>query len=93
MAHNKRLLPVAELGFSNFQQLGLAIRELNCVFLDVDKPTAGLQRLVEAIEFPWGKTLGDRLDAYLDFGDYRLPLLRNRYYLGRYSGSRCYEVQ
>ncbi|NEP01247.1 MAG: TIR domain-containing protein [Symploca sp. SIO2E9] len=83
LAHNKRLIPVARIGFANFQRLGLAIRELNCVFIG-DEPSVGLKRLVEALEFPWGKTPGDRLDAYLDFGDYRLPLLRNRYYLGRY---------
>ncbi|NER27331.1 MAG: FHA domain-containing protein, partial [Symploca sp. SIO1C4] len=84
LAHNKRLFPVAKLGFSHFESLGLAIRELNCLFLDMDEPTGGLKKLVDALESPWGKTPGDRLDAFLDFGDYQLPLLRNRYYLGRY---------
>jgi hypothetical protein len=79
---NKRIIPIVARLCNNIRP---AISELNWIFFD--DFNEGIECLLELLDSPLGRTLGNRIDSQIritdKLGQRTFPLYRNQYRIGR----------
>lgn len=89
---NKRILPVVLSGFKGIGSLSPIIRDLNFLVIDPLDLDSKIDKLSQAIKAPWGITLGNEEDFYVQSKDSVYALTLSKYSLGRCKPDSCLET-